>query len=131
MNRNLLTGRWSALTGACLLTRKKDFQDLGGLDEVLFPVTFNDVDYCLRLEERNKASVLTPHARFFHEESASRGKDDSPAKKVRARREMAHLRDKWGDRLLNDPYYNPNLELSACVEVFDGLALPPRTRSIR
>lgn len=131
MNRNLLTGRWSALTGACLLTRKKDFQDLGGLDEVLFPVTFNDVDYCLRLGERNKVSVWTPHARFFHEESASRGTDDSPVKKIRARREMAHLRDKWGDRLLDDPYYNPNLELSARVEVFDGLALPPRTRSIR
>jgi GT2 family glycosyltransferase len=38
----------SAVTGACLLTRRRDFLEVGGMDEVRFPVNFNDVDYCLK-----------------------------------------------------------------------------------
>ena len=37
----------SAVTAACLMTRRAVFDELGGLDEDL-PVDFNDVDFCLR-----------------------------------------------------------------------------------
>jgi hypothetical protein len=43
--------------------------------------------------------------------------------------EMNHFRTRWGH--YDDPFYNPNLTLSAVVEPFDGLALPPRKREIR
>lgn len=129
--RNQVVGRWSAVTAACLLTRRADYLRIGGMDAVSFPVTFNDVDYCLKLAQEGREILWTPHARFLHHESASRGKDDTPAKQALAQREMHRLRHRWGERLLRDPFHNPNLSLSTYVGVFDGLALPPGQRSIR
>ena len=66
-----VTHECSAVTAACLVTRRADYLRLGGLDEINFAVAFNDVDYCLRLREVGKRIVLTPHARLLHLESAS------------------------------------------------------------
>ena len=68
-----VTRECSAVTAACLLTRRRDYLDVGGMDEVHFPVNFNDVDYCLKLRAMGKRIVFTPHARLLHLESASRG----------------------------------------------------------
>ena len=54
---------------------------LGGFDENL-AVTFNDIDFCLRLREAGYGIVWTPHADLIHHESASRGFDDSTPKQV-------------------------------------------------
>ena len=129
MNRNQLTQQWSAVTAACLLTRKSLFLDSGAFDAVHFPVAFNDVDYCLRLRKQGKKIMWTPWAQLMHHESASRGKDVTAAQKARNTMEIHHFRTKWGH--YEDPFYNPNLTLSAVSEPFDGLALPPRKRKIR
>jgi GT2 family glycosyltransferase len=129
MNRNQLTQQWSAVTAACLLTRRSLFLDSGAFDAVHFPVAFNDVDYCLRLGEQGKKIMWTPWAQLNHHESASRGKDVTAAQKARNTMEIHHFRTKWG--YYEDPFYNPNLTLSAVAEPFDGLALPPRKREIR
>jgi GT2 family glycosyltransferase len=119
----------SAVTAACLLTRRRDYLDVGGMDELHFPVNFNDVDYCLRLRAKGKRIVLTPHARLYHFESASRGQDDSPEKAGRFSRELRNLRARWGEHLMADPYYSPILSLDAMP--FSGLAWPPRVREAR
>ena len=102
----------SAVTAACLLTRKDVFEDLGGLDEVNLAVAFNDVDYCLRVREAGLRVVMTPFAKLYHHESVSRGKDDTPVKKARAKREADYMRDRWQRVLQDDPFYNPNLNYS-------------------
>lgn len=127
--RNLITQQWSAVTAACLLTPTELFLESGGFDPVCFPVTFNDVDYCLRLRAKAKKIVWTPHAKLMHHESASRGRDVLPHQKARAAMEMHCFRVRWGQ--YEDPFYNPNLSLSTVLEPFAGLALPPRLRSIR
>jgi GT2 family glycosyltransferase len=114
----------SAVTAACLLTRKADYMAVGGLDETLFPVNFNDVDYCLKLRSQGRRIVFTPHVRLIHHESASRGTDATPERADRYRRELRHLRARWRDALLNDPYYSPALALDPMP--FSGLAWPPR-----
>jgi GT2 family glycosyltransferase len=119
----------SAVTAACLLTRRSDFIAVGGMDEVRFPVNFNDVDYCLKLRGIGKRIVFTPHARLFHLESASRGADRSPEKAARFDRELRNLRSKWGEYLVRDPYYNPALSLDPVP--FSALAWPPRDRTPR
>ena len=129
MNLNCVTRQASAVTAACLLTPRKLFLELGGLDASRFPVAFNDVDYCLRLREAGKNIIWTPHARLMHHESASRGHDESPAQKARSAMEMHQFRARWGTYI--DPFYNPNLSLSTVLEPFAGLALPPRKRSCR
>ncbi|MCK5872113.1 MAG: glycosyltransferase [Methylococcales bacterium] len=126
-----VTRRVGAVTAACLLTRKRDYINLGGLDELHFPVAFNDVDYCLKLAKYNLACVWTPFARMIHAESVSRGKDDTPEKTARAQMEMNYLREQWMEALMHDRYYHPSLSLSSLDAPFSALALPPRDRTPR
>jgi len=112
-NRALVAHEVSAVTGACLMTWRGLYQELGGLDEVNLKVAFNDVDYCLRVQEAGQRVIFTPHAQLYHHESASRGQDNSWLKLRRTRREADYIRRRWKERLYHDPYYNPNLSYRA------------------
>jgi GT2 family glycosyltransferase len=94
---------YSAVTGACLMTSRRAFDDVGGFREDL-AVSFNDVDLCLRILENGYRCVLTPYAELTHYESASR------PKKVDAK-EIEIMHYTWNSRLNNDPYYNVHLSL--------------------
>ena len=102
----------SAVTAACLLVRKSVFEEVGGLDEENLPVAFNDVDFCLKVREAGYRNIWTPYAELYHHESISRGSDDTPAKRARAKAEVTYMRRTWGQALDNDPAYNPNLTLA-------------------
>nr|WP_175429276.1 glycosyltransferase family 2 protein [Lysobacter enzymogenes] len=117
----------SAVTGACLALRRRVYAEVGGMDETL-AVAFNDIDLCLRLHARGYRNVWTPHAELYHHESASRGPEDTCEKRARFLGEVAIMRGRWGELLLNDPAYNPNLSLDSLH--FD-LAFPPRGRASR
>ncbi|HZR07283.1 MAG TPA: glycosyltransferase family 2 protein, partial [Myxococcales bacterium] len=114
----------SAVTAACLLIRRDTYLKAGGLDES-FPIAFNDVDFCLRVRALGLRNLWTPFATLVHHESKSRGLEDTPEKKARFADEKRRLSERWGDALLDDPAYNPNLSLDA--EDF-SLAWPPRVR---
>jgi O-antigen biosynthesis protein len=103
----------SAVTGACLAIRRAVFFEVGGFDEVNLVVAYNDVDLCLRVGDYGYRVVWTPFAELFHLESASRGQDDTPAKRELFKRELGHMRRTWGSHLeFTDPYHNPNLLFS-------------------
>ena len=114
----------SAVTGACLVVRKALYDEVGGLDADNLPIAFNDVDFCLRLMEAGYRTLWTPFAELYHIESASRGYDDTAARRRRLAREARYFKSRWRDRLENDSAYNLNLSLLG-----DGFALawPPRT----
>lgn len=95
---------YSAVTAACLLTRKAVYTEIGGMNERL-AVTFNDVDFCLRLQEKGYRIVYTPHAQLYHHESRSRWRQPPPED------EAHYMRERWGSLLISDPYYNPHLTL--------------------
>jgi glycosyltransferase involved in cell wall biosynthesis len=63
----------SAVTGACMMTRTSLYREFGGFNETEFSVTYNDVDYCLRLQAAGHRIVYTPQAELWHWGSASRG----------------------------------------------------------
>jgi len=63
----------SAVTGACLMTRTALYRELGGFDELDFGVSYNDVDYCLRVRAAGHRIVYTPQAKLMHWGSATRG----------------------------------------------------------
>nr|WP_284701124.1 glycosyltransferase family 2 protein [Rhodoplanes tepidamans] len=119
----------SAVTAACLLTRRADWEAVGGMDEIAFPVNFNDVDYCLKLRAAGRRIVMTPHARLWHRESSSRGRDDRPDRAARYERELRMLRSRWGEALAADPFYSPVLSLDPVP--YAALAWPPRDRRAR
>jgi GT2 family glycosyltransferase len=106
---------YSAVTAACLLTRREVFDAVGGFNEDL-AVAFNDVDFCLEIRKAGYRIVYTPYARLYHYESASRGSDTTLENAERFRTETAYMVAKWGPLLWHDPYYNPNLTL--CREDF-------------
>ncbi|HVD86655.1 MAG TPA: glycosyltransferase [Solirubrobacterales bacterium] len=90
-----------AVTGACLMTRRKLFEQVGGLGTEL-PVNYNDVDYCLKLHERGKRVVYDPDLAMVHFESSSRSMDVEDWEK-----EL--LKQRWLPLTAVDPYSNPNL----------------------
>jgi O-antigen biosynthesis protein len=101
---------YSAITGACLLIKRSIYLEVGGLDEEL-AVSFNDVDFCIRVRDRNYYQVIVPQYKLIHHESKSRGPEDTRDKKLRFQREIEFMKQKWGSRLLNDPFYNQHLSL--------------------
>lgn len=101
----------SAVTGACLMVKKRLFEEVGGLEES-FAISLNDVDFCLKLRAKGLLNVFTPFAECFHYESISRGLDDRGEKAERYNRESEQFRTKWKEVLeAGDPYYNPNFSL--------------------
>ena len=77
------------MTGAALMIKKSTYQEVGGLDEEL-QVTFNDIDFCLRVREAGYRNVWTPYAEMIHHESATRGYDVAPHQRARAEQESAY-----------------------------------------
>jgi GT2 family glycosyltransferase len=98
----ILVRNYSAVTAACLMTRRTVYDEAGRFDEH-FPVDFNDVDYCLKLRRAGYRVVFTPWAQLCHHESASFGvrRQDLSA--------LAEMRRRWAHIIDHDPYYNPNL----------------------
>lgn len=111
LNRLGATGNYSAVTAACLLVKKVDYMAVNGLDEEVFKVAFNDVDFCLKVLDLGRRNLYCAEAELFHYESISRGFDDTYEKKARFDSELTELKTKWAGYIQFDPAYNPNLTL--------------------
>ncbi len=101
---------YSAVTAACMMTKRSVYQHVGGMEERL-AVAFNDIDYCLKVREAGYLVVYNPHVEAYHYESKSRGAEDTPEKVRRFQGEVEFMHEKWGELLQKDPYYNPNWSL--------------------
>ncbi len=109
--RLVSTQNFVAVTGACLMMRKKLFDDVGGFDEKL-GLAFNDVDLCLKIYKKGYRIIWTPYAELYHYESYSRGYDISKEKKLKFEQESTYCEKKWKYLFKNgDPYFSPNLSL--------------------
>ncbi|KWT08537.1 glycosyltransferase [Pseudomonas savastanoi] len=120
-----LIQEFSAVTAACLIIKKSIFDEVGGLDEQHLKIAFNDVDFCLRVQEAGYLNVWTPFSELYHHESATRGLEDTPQKQERFGLEIRYVKNRWPN-ILVDYTYNPNLTLDH--EDF-SLAWPPRVKS--
>lgn len=123
LGMNQITRRQSAVTAACLLLRKAVFDDVGGLDERAFPVAFNDVDLCLRIQQKGLHMVWSAFAQLIHAESASRGKDQSPEKRSRAQREQENFLKAWSIYAKADNHYHPSLSYDYLTGAYGGLGM--------
>lgn len=110
-HRAMCAQDYSAVTAACMMSKRSVFTAAGGFSEEL-AVAFNDIDYCMKVRALGKHVVYAPYAVLHHYESKSRGLEDTPEKVARFNREVAIFAKKWPDILKNgDPFYNPNLTL--------------------
>ena len=94
-NRAFLQQDCSAVTGACMLVRKKVFEEAGGFDETNLAISFNDVDFCLRLRTAGLRNIWTPYANLIHHESASRGHQRTAEEQAQFMREATYVQRKW------------------------------------
>jgi GT2 family glycosyltransferase len=97
----------SAVTAACMMMRRNVYEAVGGFNEHFF-TAYQDVDLCLKVRQQKKRIIFTPHARFLHHESASRGYYYDHV-------DRHLLLDYWEPLIkAGDPYYNSNFNIDAC-----------------
>lgn len=84
------------VTGACMLTPRKLYEELGGLDEAYWN-GYEDVDYCLKVRDRGLRVVYAGDAVVTHYESQS---GSERFRKVLWN--MARLADRWNGRVRYD-----------------------------
>ena len=98
----------SAVTGACIMTSKKKYLEVNGLDEQ-FKIAFNDIDYCIKLRDNGYLVVFNPFVEGIHNECTTRGNDDTKEKQDLFLKEKTLFLSKWKD--YKEIYYNQNLSL--------------------
>ena len=104
------TQEYSAVTAACLAISTNNWNLLGGLDEKNLHINYNDVDICLRAQEKGLKNLYLPQVELIHYESKTRG---SPEGKdyQQWKREALYMKSKWKKIINNDPNYHPLLTL--------------------
>jgi GT2 family glycosyltransferase len=113
-----ITQEISAVTAACLMVKTSLYKEAGGMDEKL-SVAYNDLDFCLKIQEKGFKNIFTPYCEAFHHESISRGVEDTPEKIQRLNFEMDYIKNRYKKIVAaGDPYYNINLTLER--EDFSG-----------
>jgi len=93
---------YSAVTGACMATRRSLYELVGGFDTA-FATDFNDTDYCLKLGRMGYRTVYTPFAQLYHFESQTSVRSGQKPE------EKALFLSRWREIIEKDPYFNPNL----------------------
>ena len=100
----------TAVTGACMSIRKDLFLKAGGFDQERLPISYNDIDFCLRLRSLGYRNIYTPHASMIHHESVSRAElEKQSARKDAATEEARVVLSNWPEEFKQDVFFNPNL----------------------
>ena len=103
----------SAVTGACLITKKEVFDGINGFDDD-FDVYYGDTDLCLKIINFGLSVLYTPNVKLLHEGSHSiKSKMNSNT----LEKNQAHFAvenhhrfiNKWPKLKNGDPFYNRNL----------------------
>jgi GT2 family glycosyltransferase len=119
-NRALLNQNLSAVSAACMVVRKTLWDEVGGMDERLFPGAFGDIDLCFSLISKGYQNLWAPQALLY---CSAEGHPMQDEDELARQAPLLVLRQKWGERLNHDPAWNPNLATS---KGSIGLATPPR-----
>ncbi|MGZ0220557.1 MAG: glycosyltransferase [Acidimicrobiales bacterium] len=121
-----------AVTGACMLIRRRDALAVGGFSTE-FPLSFNDIDFCLKVRRMNQRVVIEPGAELTHHESASREASTEPWEWDRYIGRWGHVEDPWyhpGHHRPDDPH-----RLARNADHLDPAQVPfiaePRDTTIR
>ncbi len=102
-----------AVTGACLMISRADYELVGGFDEDL--AICGDIDICLRLHRSGRLNLYDPRVQLLHHESATRlRRPVDPEEVRRARRRLTEFLES------GDPYYNSALCLQ---QRYPGIAI--------
>ena len=102
--RAIIRQNVTAITGKCLMTKRKILEEVDYLNENLKNV-LNDIDLCLRIIQKGYLIVYNPASKLlFYEEKEDMEKNNE---------DIELFKKIWKDEMEKlDPYYNKNLDLS-------------------
>src|SRR5690606_37711318 len=111
MGRAQVDQNFSAVTGACLLIRKSTYQQVGGMDEQKFAVSYNDIDLCLKVRQAGLLVTWTPYSVLVHHGSITQKSElaqpvEQASKAERFQNERQNMLKKWLPVIANDPAFN-------------------------
>ena len=109
----------SCCTAACLMTGRKRWDEMNGLNEEL-TVQFNDVDYGLRLLKAGYFNVFMPSVELYHYESKSRGIDKDKKAVERFFKEVHWFEENYGGYIIHDPFYNDGFDKNYDYKLIAG-----------
>ncbi len=95
-HRNDWARRVDYCSAASLLVRKSTWDRLGGFDEAYYPAYFEDVDFCLRIQEIGQQVWLQPLSKVRHIRS---GSVDETYKVFLTLRNRKHFIKRWSHLL--------------------------------
>ena len=104
-----------AVTGACMMTPADIYRTVGGYSEAL-SVSFNDVDYCLKVRQLGLFSVYTGLCELVHMESQTRHASLNLE-------ELRWFHNAWRKEITFDPFYNERY-LSVARPTFEPVVNP-------
>jgi len=124
-NNVLVAQNYLAVTAACLMTPRADFERIGGFSAT-FPMNYNDMDYCLKLRADGQRVVYDPDTVLHHFESSSRSTEVEDWEKDQ-------LRARWLPLTITDPSTNPHLRhgMPRMSSVFAWMKRRPRLSALR
>ena len=99
------TRTYQALTAACLLVRRKAFEDVGGFDERYWN-GYEDIDLCFKLQEKGWKLVYNPESVLIHHESVS-----GPERFSKIPENISLLHQKWLGKIKPDLVVEENGEV--------------------
>ncbi|MGQ8364621.1 glycosyltransferase family 2 protein [Glaciecola sp. 1036] len=111
LKRLVASHNFLAVTAACLLVEKSIFNEAGGFNEKDLAIAFNDVDFCLKVNQLGFRNLYCADVEFYHHESVSRGLDVTKEKRARFLHELAFLQEQWKDHIQHDLSYHRFLTL--------------------
>jgi len=98
----------SAVSSMCMMTKKSTFAAVNGFSENL-DFAFSDIDYCLKVRERNNLIVFTPEVEVRSSKQAipQTVKHEQHLSLIRCK---SYMFERWNHYYaLGDPYFNHNL----------------------
>lgn len=72
MDESKTLGLFDAVTAACAMMKRKTFLEVGGFDEVWYPIGYSDTNLAIKLAARGLKCFYTPYGVGIHHESISR-----------------------------------------------------------
>jgi GT2 family glycosyltransferase len=109
-----------AATAACLLVRRDVWRQLEGFDTAFFN-GYEDIDFCLRMGERDWEVRYCPESTVYHLESVTRWKDGTDHHGEHNSRLYA---ERWSDRVQPDDF--EHYLADGMIEVSYGASFPIR-----
>ena len=90
----------TAVSGSCMAFRRSAFEEVGGFSEN-YQYMYADVDFCLKLNSLNLATVWTPEAKVYHFDARTRGASTADG-------DQTQFEKRWGRLCGQDAYTRGN-----------------------